>query len=61
MAAVSQNLKEIVSNGTLVNAVDVVTVTSLVTQIANSLNGSQRNETEVHIFQELLLSFPSTN
>ena len=46
----SQNLKEIVDNGTLENAVDVMTVTSLVIQIADSLNSFQRNETEVQIF-----------
>ena len=46
----SQNLKEIVDSGTLENAVDVVTVTSLVIQIADSLNSFQGNETEVQIF-----------
>ena len=44
-----ENLKEIVDNGTLENTFDIVAVSSLVTQITDSLNGLQRNETEVHI------------
>ena len=44
-----ENLKEIVGNGTLENTFDIVAVSSLVTQITDSLNGLQRNETEVHI------------
>ena len=51
----SENLKEIVDNGTLQNTADVVIVTSLVTQIADSLNGFQRNEAEVHTFSHYLL------
>ena len=45
----SENLKEIVNNGTLENTADIAAVASLVTQITDSLNGLQRNETEVHI------------
>ena len=57
----SQNLKEIVDSGTLENAVDVVTVTSLVIQIADSLNSFQGNETEVQIFQGLFVSLIPIN
>ena len=46
----SENLKKIVDNGALENTVDVVTVASLVTQLADSLNGFQGNESEVHTY-----------
>ena len=57
----SQNLKEIVDNGALENKVDVVIVTSLVTQLADSLNGFQRSETEVQFFQALFVTFTPLN
>ena len=57
----SQNLKEIVDNGALENKVDVVIVTSLVTQLADSLNGLQRSETEVQFFQALFVTFTPLN
>ena len=50
VATVSENLKKIIGNATFENTVDIVTVTSLVTKIAHSLNGFRRNETEVHTF-----------
>lgn len=46
----SENLKEIVNNGTLENTADIIAVTSVLTQIVDALNGSQRSESEVHIF-----------
>ena len=47
---VSENLAQIVSNVTLNNTVDIAAVTSVVTKIINSLNGTQRTENKVNIF-----------
>ena len=49
----SENLKEIVNNGTLENTIDSITVTSVITQIADLPSGSQRSESEVHIFKHI--------
>ena len=52
----SENLKEIVNNGTLENTADIIAVTSVITQIVDALNGSQRSESEVHIFLRLQIN-----
>ena len=56
----SENLTQIVRNVTLNNTLDIVTVTSIVTKIINSLNSTQRAENEVNIFLEINSHFGST-
>ena len=51
---------QIVRNVTLNNTLDIVTVTSIVTKIINSLNSTQRAENEVNIFLEINSHFGST-
>ena len=55
----SENLTQVVSNVTLNNTVDIVTVNSIVTKIVNSLNGTQRAENEVNFFLEMSFYFGS--
>ena len=55
----SENLTQVVSNVTLNNTVDIVTVNSIVTKIVNSLNGTQRAENEVNVFLEMSFYFGS--
>ena len=55
----SENLTQVVSNVTLNNTVDIVTVNSIVTKIVNSLNGTQRAQNEVNVFLEMSFYFGS--
>ena len=55
----SEDLKQIVGNVTLNNTLYIVTVTSIVTKIINSLNGTQGAENEVNVFLETNFYFGS--
>ena len=58
---VSENLTQIVSNVTLNNTGDIVTVTSVVTKIINALSGTQISENEVNTFLEINFQFGSNH